>query len=325
MTAMVLQWLVNRVLDGLPRRRTVIAGRSWDSYFLWINTGVVIGTAVIFVLAAMRDLSLVIVAAIVAMVAALSLSLFRSKKLPGSGRAWRKWAVRGVYHFQILALIFIVAFLRITGQPVLAYLDILVVGMLVYQAFGRIGCFMAGCCHGRPHAWGVRYGARHAETGYVFFQRGDRLFPIQLFESLWLFMLAGVAIANLVREAAPGENISWYVVGYGIGRFTFEFARGDLRPYRWFGFSEPQWTALLLTIIVCGVERAGVLPFHVWHIAAAFAMTGTIATVMWQRRGRRRALNAAAAHGSLETLDSTLRAAGLTPASGDPALYVRRD
>jgi prolipoprotein diacylglyceryltransferase len=172
------------------------------------------------------------------------------------------------------------------GEPVLSYLDILVVGMLVYQAFGRIGCFMAGCCHGRPSAWGVRYGQKHAVTGYLYFVQGARLFPVQILEALWLFFLTAGAIAISVGGGTAGENIAWYVVGYGTGRFVFEFLRGDTGRIVVMGFSEPQWTALLASSVVVALELLGGLPFHWWHAAAVGVMASVVATLIVRRRNR---------------------------------------
>jgi phosphatidylglycerol---prolipoprotein diacylglyceryl transferase len=43
--------------------------------------------------------------------------------------------------------------------PVRRYLDVLAVGLMLALAFGRIGCFLNGCCYGRPTnlPWGVRF------------------------------------------------------------------------------------------------------------------------------------------------------------------------
>lgn len=43
--------------------------------------------------------------------------------------------------------------------PVRRYLDALAVGLMLALAFGRIGCFLNGCCYGKPTTlpWGVRF------------------------------------------------------------------------------------------------------------------------------------------------------------------------
>ena len=58
-----------------------------------------------------------------------------------------------------LALIVIVFYLRRHKLPVRRYLDIVVTGLFFALAFGRIGCFLNGCCYGKPTTlpWGVRF------------------------------------------------------------------------------------------------------------------------------------------------------------------------
>ncbi|HUT28826.1 MAG TPA: prolipoprotein diacylglyceryl transferase [Sedimentisphaerales bacterium] len=59
----------------------------------------------------------------------------------------------------ILAITVILLFLRYHRLPVRRYLDILAIGLMAALAFGRIGCFLNGCCFGRPTsvAWAVRF------------------------------------------------------------------------------------------------------------------------------------------------------------------------
>ena len=53
----------------------------------------------------------------------------------------------------------IVLYLRYHKLPVRQYLDILVIGLMFTLAFGRIGCFLNGCCFGKPCdlPWAVRF------------------------------------------------------------------------------------------------------------------------------------------------------------------------
>jgi phosphatidylglycerol:prolipoprotein diacylglycerol transferase len=50
----------------------------------------------------------------------------------------------------ILAIFVILLYLRYYKLPMLSYLDILAIGLMVGLGFGRIGCFLNGCCFGRP-------------------------------------------------------------------------------------------------------------------------------------------------------------------------------
>jgi len=59
----------------------------------------------------------------------------------------------------LAAIIVVVLYVRYHKLPVRRYLDILVIGLMLALAFGRIGCFFNGCCFGRPSdlPWAVRF------------------------------------------------------------------------------------------------------------------------------------------------------------------------
>ncbi len=59
----------------------------------------------------------------------------------------------------ILAITVIILYLRRHKLPVRRYLDILAVGLMLALVFGRIGCFMRGCCFGKPTnlPWAIRF------------------------------------------------------------------------------------------------------------------------------------------------------------------------
>ena len=54
---------------------------------------------------------------------------------------------------------FLLVYLHVRKLPVRRYLDVLAVGLMMGLAFGRIGCFLNGCCYGRPTdlPWGLRF------------------------------------------------------------------------------------------------------------------------------------------------------------------------
>src|SRR6266508_253867 len=110
------------------------------------------------------------------------------------------------------------------------------------------------------------------------------LFPIQAVESLWALGIVIVGSASILSGHAQGEALAWYGVTYNVGRFCFEFVRGDPeRPYYW-GFSQPQWISLILMLVIVGAELSGGLPFHMWHIGATAMMVVTMIAVSAKRR-----------------------------------------
>ena len=191
------------------------------------------------------------------------------------------------YHHEIAVIATTALFLRVVHQPILSYLDITVLGIGLFLACGRIGCLMVGCCHGRPWRWGVAYGRDHSQAGFPSYLVGVRLFPIQAIESIFALMLVCAGIAALIRGCPPGSAFGLYVVCYAIGRFCFEFFRGDtVRPYL-LGFSEAQWISLFSCIAECGAEYAGLLPHYRWHMAVPFLLLVAMVIVrLWRARSQ---------------------------------------
>jgi phosphatidylglycerol:prolipoprotein diacylglycerol transferase len=60
----------------------------------------------------------------------------------------------------VAAFIFIILFYMWYHKlPIRRYLDVLAIGLMLALVFGRIGCFLNGCCYGKPTElpWGVRF------------------------------------------------------------------------------------------------------------------------------------------------------------------------
>ena len=113
-------------------------------------------------------------------------------------------------------------------MPALATCDAFAPGLALGHAIGRIGCFAAGCCFGKPtdHFWGVTFTSPIAHE-LVGTPIGEALQPTQLFESAVelanFFLLAWL----LKRKKFDGEVMGTYFFLYGIARFFLEYLRGD--------------------------------------------------------------------------------------------------
>ena len=93
------------------------------------------------------------------------------------------------------------------------------------QGFGRIGCFLAGCCYGRPTDafWGVTF----PEGSFA--PAGVPLIPTQLISSVGDFAIAGILLLYNKRNKKAGNVGILYMLLYGIGRFLVECLRSDDR------------------------------------------------------------------------------------------------
>ncbi len=192
------------------------------------------------------------------------------------------------YHYLIAISATTIALLIFLHQPILPYLDGTILGIGIFHFCGRIGCFMVGCCHGKPHRWGVCYTEEHRKVGFTPYLVGVKLFPVQLLESLFVLLVVVIGTALvLTSKYRPGEALAWYVIAYGAARFFFEFLRGDPeRPYL-AGFSEAQWTSLILMSLVTLGEFAGKLPFHSWHAGAVILMMVVMVVLSIKRKSNR--------------------------------------
>jgi len=183
------------------------------------------------------------------------------------------------YHHQIAVLIVAWVILRLADLPILPYLDITILGIGLFAAIGRVGCLMVGCCYGRPHRWGVRYGSDHADLGFPAPLVGVPLFPVQIAESLALVGIVAAGAVLITGSAPPGSALEWFIVSYAGVRFGLEFLRGDPgRPFV-LGFSEAQWTSVLLLSSVVAAESIGLLPRQNWHAVACASLLMTLVLV----------------------------------------------
>jgi phosphatidylglycerol---prolipoprotein diacylglyceryl transferase len=99
-----------------------------------------------------------------------------------------------------------------------------ITGVVLAHAIGRIGCFFAGCCYGVPTEsfLGVVFPHGHAHLEFP----GESLYPTQLFEAGFLFIL--FILLNKVKSF-KNKEVEVYLVGYGVWRILIEFIRGDDR------------------------------------------------------------------------------------------------
>jgi hypothetical protein len=265
----------------LPRIWVQIFGRRVRSFQFFGGLGIALAVALSTTLAALSGLSPVVMA-VISVVAVLTLFTLVAITILISGEE------RIVYfHHEIAVVAITTVLLKILGQPILPFLDILILGLGVFLACGRSGCLMAGCCHGLPHRWGVNYGLEHSRDGFPACLVGARLFPIQAIEAAYVActVLAGVCL--FLAEHRPGDIVSLYAVAYGVGRFSFEFARGDSERSYYVGFSQAQWISVIQTGSVASAAACGWLPSHTWQIAAA-GMLGIAVAAITLRRGFRR-------------------------------------
>jgi phosphatidylglycerol---prolipoprotein diacylglyceryl transferase len=111
--------------------------------------------------------------------------------------------------------------------PFLALVDLFSPSLVLAHAFGRIGCFFAGCCYGMECDCAISVVFPQGAVAPA----GVPLLPTQLMESAFLFILSVVLVRMLKKEKVFGVVASWYMILYGAWRFAIEFFRNDERGF----------------------------------------------------------------------------------------------
>ncbi len=123
------------------------------------------------------------------------------------------------------------------------YFNLIIPEVALAQAFGRIGCFFAGCCYGKE---------THSHFGITFPEHslapaGIPLVPTQLISSLGDFCIFLVLFKLYNDKKLRPQTAAWYLILYSIGRFMIEFLRGDVER----GFIGILSTSQFISIFVC--------------------------------------------------------------------------
>lgn len=164
----------------------------------------------------------------------------------------------GVYYGGLIGgFLAVVILVPLYKLPFWKVADAFAPGVALGQAFGRQGCFSAGCCWGKPTTlpWGVHFTELgHEYTGVPIYGADGNdihLHPTQLYESLIMFTVFALLIYLHRRKKFDGQVLIAYGIIYSIVRFSIEFVRddprGDLFGFTTFtGLSTSQGISLLV-------------------------------------------------------------------------------
>lgn len=111
----------------------------------------------------------------------------------------------------------------------------------LFHFFGRIGCFLVGCCYGVESKIGFTYTHSLSETA-----NHVNRFPIQLVEASFNLCIFFLLYYLLKKNIMKSKLLGLYLVIYPIGRFIFEFFRGDEYRGFIFGLSTSQFISIIL-------------------------------------------------------------------------------
>lgn len=155
----------------------------------------------------------------------------------------------------LLAIPVGILFLRRRGVPVLPIVDAAAVGIPLGLAFGRVGCFLAGCCYGKVCwlPWAVIFRAPGSLA-----PQHIPLHPTQLYEALASVAIFGILYGTRKRFETPGMLFWTLLLLYGTARSLLEFFRNDPRGFVG-PFSESQVvSAVLILYALASIARSRV-------------------------------------------------------------------
>ncbi|MFP4177705.1 MAG: prolipoprotein diacylglyceryl transferase [Acholeplasmataceae bacterium] len=133
------------------------------------------------------------------------------------------------------------------GLDPVKYMNLFIVALPLGHGCGRIGCYMAGCCHGKPtdSAFGVVFPYSESHPFH-----GVKIHPTQLYEATFNFLLFLGLLFLFFKWRKRHESyvfVALYLILYGTFRFINEFFRGDaIRGV--YILSTSQWVSLIAVI-----------------------------------------------------------------------------
>ena len=129
--------------------------------------------------------------------------------------------------------------------------DVFAPSIAIGHSIGRIGCFFAGCCYGKP-AEGLPWAVTFTNPQSLA-QIGIPLHPTQLYESAGEFINFLILITLRRYKSFDGQLFLTYVLLYSILRFIVEFFRGDIgRGFIIYNISLSQGLSILMFLIASG-------------------------------------------------------------------------
>ena len=159
----------------------------------------------------------------------------------------------------ILAAAAAAVYLKVKRLPLGLWADILAPTAMLALAYGRIGCFLNGCCYGRPApdlAWAVVYPPSHPSLllglGQV------PVHPTPIYSSLAALVIFLLLLLVQKRKRFQGQTFFMMLLFYSVARFVIEFFRGDPRG----------------TVPVLQISTSQFISLVSWCAAVAFLVRG---------------------------------------------------
>jgi phosphatidylglycerol:prolipoprotein diacylglycerol transferase len=164
----------------------------------------------------------------------------------------------------ILAVVVALWYIRRIGLPLWTTCDVFAPGIALGHVVGRMGCFFAGCCYGKPTnvPWAITFKDPFAAAN-VGTPLNQPLHPTQLYEAGAEALILIVLLLTESRgKRYPGRTFWLYMLLYAISRYIIEIFRGDPRGTVG-AFSTSQFISIILAplaVIMLVYLRRGFAP-----------------------------------------------------------------
>jgi phosphatidylglycerol---prolipoprotein diacylglyceryl transferase len=192
--------------------------------------------------------------------------VFSAVNLPDGGLVWYGGLVSGALAAVWLARKRKINFLEVG--------DVVIPSLLLGLAFGRVGCFLNGCCYGDRCSlpWGVRFPMGSVPDmslvlhGYLGADQDFslRLHPTQLYSALNALILFCLTSIYFYYRPRNGSVIALGAITYAITRFTIEFLRDDEVGQFGTPLTISQWLSIVMFVFALGfvawLSRQPMLP-----------------------------------------------------------------
>ena len=130
-----------------------------------------------------------------------------------------------------------------TTRDLARYCEAIVPAIPLGHAFGRLGCYLGGCCYGAPY---TGFGAVTFPMVGVF----EPVFPVQLLEATMNIVIFILLVLPWQKKRQDFVSLYLYLILYSVVRFILEFFRGDEIRGITQGLSTSQWISIGL--FICG-------------------------------------------------------------------------
>lgn len=161
-----------------------------------------------------------------------------------------------LYGGVLLSIAAFLVFCRIRQLKPLLLMDVIVPSFFVGLGFGRLGCFLNGCCYGDRCAlpWSVQFPPQSVpfavlvERGFLSPEAAATipLHPTQLYSSLNAFLLAWLMAVYFRYRQRDGSLLALALLIYPVTRFLIEYVRGDELGKFNTSLTISQWVSLSL-------------------------------------------------------------------------------